>query len=359
MNIECFEVRREDLSATRVVSTGCPELKDGEILTQVECFALTANNITYAVVGASFGYWRFFPTEANWGIIPVWGFARVVDSRHADVKTGERLYGYFPMGTHLVMSPGKLCDENFTDEAMHRTELPPVYNFYVRTDREPSYDSSLDNERMLLFPLYATSFCLCDFLQDNSYFDASQIIILSASSKTAIGLAYGLRDDAELLPRVGLTSTRNKARVEALGLYTTVLTYDELNAVDKKLASVIVDMSGDGGVLSELHRILGDNMVFTSKVGATHYTANQPGPQFIRSRSSMFFAPGHIRKRTLDWGAEKFSARVSEFWYIAALRSRDWLVFEYYAGMTALPRAYRQVLEAKTSPETGIIVSLN
>jgi hypothetical protein len=41
-------------------------------------------------------------------------------------------------------------------------------------------------------------------------------------------------------------------------------------------------MSGNGRVLSELHRHLGVNMRFTSNVGLTHYSAGQMGPDFIR-----------------------------------------------------------------------------
>ena len=357
MQLQHFEVKRDDLSQTRVVSAEVPELKEGEILTRIDRFAFTSNNISYAVVGEKLGYWTFFPTATGWGIIPVWGFAEVIETRHSEIAIGERLYGYWPMGTHLVMRPGKLKDNRLSDIALHRAELSPVYNSYARTQGEPHYDASMDDERMLLFPLYATSFCLYDFLRDNKNFGAAQIVIPSASSKTAIGLAYALKAEAGSVSCVGITSAANKHKVETLGLYDEVLTYDSLNDIESTKATVIVDMSGNGDVLSTLHELLGENMKFTSNVGLTHYDANKMGPHFIRERSAMFFAPAHIQKRAKDWGPGEFEKRAFEFWHAASIKSRDWLNIEHEHGMEALADVFARVRDSKVKPDIGIIVS--
>ncbi|MEO1202273.1 MAG: DUF2855 family protein, partial [Pseudomonadota bacterium] len=84
---------------TRVTDSTTPALDEGQVLMAIERFAFTANNISYAVIGERFGYWKFFPVDAEWGVIPVWGFAKVVESRHSGVEVGERLYGYWPTGT--------------------------------------------------------------------------------------------------------------------------------------------------------------------------------------------------------------------------------------------------------------------
>lgn len=352
-----FEVRKDDLTRTRIVTAEIPELQDGEILTKIDRFALTANNISYAVVGEKLRYWTFFPTEEGWGIIPVWGFADVVESKNPEVQVGERLYGYWPMGTHLIMRPGKLRSDQLRDISAHRAELSPVYNTYVRTQGEESYDSSTDDERMLLMPLYATSFCLYDFLIANNNFGATQIIIPSASSKTAIGLAYALKDDPDSLAAIGITSAGNKEQVLALGLYDEVVTYGEMEAIDNTEPTVIVDMSGNGEVLSQLHKMLGDNMKFTSNVGLTHYESNKMGPDFIRERSAMFFAPGHIEKRSQEWGPGEFQKKAFQFWSKAAVKSREWLTIEHRHGMDAVGQAFVEVRDSKIAPDTGIIVS--
>ena len=55
---------------------------------RVDCFAMTANNVTYAALGKPIGlfdngagYWDFFsPGGAGPGRLPVWGFATVTRS---------------------------------------------------------------------------------------------------------------------------------------------------------------------------------------------------------------------------------------------------------------------------------------
>src|SRR5262249_44312827 len=99
-------VRRDDWRQTRVAARPLEELAPDQVLLRVDRFALTANNVTYALTGDMLGYWTFFPAEAGWGRIPVMGFADVVRSRHADVAVGERVFGFFPMSTHLVVDAG-------------------------------------------------------------------------------------------------------------------------------------------------------------------------------------------------------------------------------------------------------------
>jgi len=351
-----FEVCRNDLSVFRLTEQETPGIVDGEILAEVERFAVTANNVSYAVVGEKLGYWKFFPVDENWGVIPVWGFANVVESKHPEVIVGERLYGYWPMGTHVVMRPGKLRIDQLRDMSAHRAQLAPVYNSYARTSGERGYDPSMDDERMLLMPLYATSYCLKDYLAANEFFGATQVIVPSASSKTAIGLAYALQDDPETPACVGITSASNLERIAALGLYDSVIGYDDLSAMDSDEPTVIVDMSGNGSMLSELHRRLGVNMRYTSNVGLTHYDAGQMGPDFIRERSSMFFAPGHIQKRTEEWGPGEFQRRAHAFWHSVAIRSRDWLNIEQYRGINKMQSVFERVRDGEVSPDVGLVV---
>ena len=352
-----FETNKDNLDETRLTESALPALKPGEASERVNRFALTANNVTYGVVGERIGYWKFFPTDnATFGVIPVWGVGEVIDANDTELAAGERLYGYWPMASHLVVKPAKVSDVRLFDGAEHRAGLPPVYNAYQRLNAEADYDAAMDDERMVLFPLYATSYCLYDFLKDNDWFGASQVIVPSASSKTAIGTAYAVKSDGAPPRLVGLTSPRNKAAVEALSLCDDVLTYDEIEKVDAKTPAVIVDMSGDGMVLSALHKHLGDNMKYTSNVGVTHYDANKMGPDFIAERSQMFFAPGHIQKRTKDWGPGEFENRAKAFWHDMAVKSRAWLTIKQGAGPAAVETAWRDVLEGKTPANEAWVV---
>jgi hypothetical protein len=66
-------IDRADLARVEVRPLPEPDamaLADGDVLLDVERFALTANNITYGVYGDRLGYWRFFPEDDTWGRIP-------------------------------------------------------------------------------------------------------------------------------------------------------------------------------------------------------------------------------------------------------------------------------------------------
>lgn len=352
-----FLVQKDNIREGRIDTREVPPLSDGEVLARIERFALTANNVTYGVMGDRIGYWKFFPVESEGeGVIPVWGFAEIVESNYPEVPAGERIYGFFPMASHLVMQPAKVSEGRFVDGAEHRAGLPPVYNSYTRVGAEPDYDGDLDDARMVLFPLYATSFCIYDFMQDHDWYDASQVVVLSASSKTAIGCAYAISADASAPKSVGVTSPRNAASVEKLGLYDEVLTYDALDNIDASIPTVVIDMSGDGGVLGRLHEHLGDTMKYTSNVGVTHYDANIMPTGFIRERSEMFFAPGHIQKRHKEWGPGVFEKRAHDFWKDTALKSRDWLTIHREHGDDAAKQAWNAVALGKTSADEAWVV---
>ena len=76
-----LEVCKSDLTHTRMTQHLIAALKEGEVLLRIDRYALTANNISYGAVGDTFGYWNFFPAGEGWGVIPVWGFAEVIESR--------------------------------------------------------------------------------------------------------------------------------------------------------------------------------------------------------------------------------------------------------------------------------------
>ena len=106
-----FAVARDDLGQTTLVDGSTPAVADGEALLRVDRVGLTANNVTYAVLGDAMRYWEFFPPAARglgpqWGLPPLWGFAEVVASAVAGVEVGQRVYGYLPPAGHLRGAAG-------------------------------------------------------------------------------------------------------------------------------------------------------------------------------------------------------------------------------------------------------------
>src|SRR5215212_11921980 len=100
-----FLVKRDDLRECRTAPGAPPEPEPGQALLRVDTFGLTANNVTYAVLGEMMSYWDFFPAPEGWGRVPMWGFAEVESSRAEGVDPGTRLFGYLPPSSHLLVTP--------------------------------------------------------------------------------------------------------------------------------------------------------------------------------------------------------------------------------------------------------------
>ena len=120
---------------------------------------------------------------------------------------GERLYGYWPMSSDVVLTIGRVTPAALTETSPNRAELSAVYNSYVRVSADPGMPPGSEPYMSLIRPLFTTSFLIDDFLADNGFFGAKTVLITSASSKTAMGLAYCLRQRSAGRPEViGLTS---------------------------------------------------------------------------------------------------------------------------------------------------------
>ena len=359
-----FQVKRDMFFQGRLVETPVEEFKigDGEVLVKVDKFAFTANNITYAVAGDQIGYWNFFPPVGKnadgWGVIPVWGFADVVESNVAEIPVGDRFYGYFPPASKMKMKPVKVSDRQLVDGAEHRQKLPRGYNVYSRVNAEKGYSSKMDNARALLSPLFLTSFCLWDSLVDNDWHGAKQVLVLSASSKTSIGLGYALHADKNSPNVIGVTSKRNVEMVEGLKLYDETISYDDILNIDKNIPTVIVDMSGNAKLLVALHQHLGDNMKFTSNVGLTHWSNAKPQKGIIAERSQFFFAPSHIQKRIKEWGMAVFNTKTTEFMMGTMMKASQWLTFREIDGLEGMAAIHQDVCNGKIPPNEGLIIKM-
>ncbi len=350
-------VNRTMIDQAKIVERTAPLLAEGEIRVATRRFALTANNISYALSGEAIGYWRFFPDdEAGWGCVPVWGFGEVVESRAAEIAVGSMLWGFFPMASDLVMAPSKVGANSLVDGSAHRRKLPYVYNQYARTNDDPAPLAAIADLRSLMFPLLTTSYVIDDYIADHAGFGAEQVLIGSASSKTAFGLAYYLRERGAQRV-IGLTSARNIAFVEALGLYDQVVGYDALASLARETPSVFVDMSGDGAVVAAVHRHFGDQIKASISVGATHWAADRAPRDLPGARPAFFFAPGQIAKRDADWGPGVLMRRAVEANIAACAMLSARMTVVNAQGADAVAAAYADMVGGRTPPDRGIILS--
>jgi Protein of unknown function (DUF2855) len=356
-------VRKDALHTTQIVQTPDEALHSGQVRVRVGRFAFTSNNITYAAFGQAMKYWQFYPSgQDGWGIIPVWGFATVVQSSHAGVAVGERLYGYWPFASYAVLSPAKLTEASFFDSAAHRRDLHPVYNQYHRIQRDPFYMADIaEDVQSLLRPLFTTSYLIDDFFACNEFFGATTAILSSASSKTAYATAHRmhLRSGVQV---VGLTSERNRAFCESLGCYHRVLSYGQIGQITADTPSVYVDFAGNADLRRAIHTRFA-KLAYSCSIGGTHVehlggAKDLPGP-----KAALFFAPAQIVKRREELGAATFGKNLIDAWQqfckTATHSNPPWVQVQQHAGATAAQVAYAQVLAGTGDARVGHVFSLS
>lgn len=348
-------VARDDLARTSLLRGPVPEVEVGEALLRVDRVGVTANNVTYALLGTAFRYWEFFPTEPGLGLVPLWGFAEVVASHVEGVEVGGRVYGYLPPGSHLLVRPSRADARGFRDASPHRRDLPSPYNVYALTSGDPAYEADRENLQVLYRPLFFTSFMLADQLEDNGYFGADVLALSSASSKTAYGTAFLLQGQGPEV--VGLTSPGNVAFTESLGCYDRVLAYDAVGELDAARPTAYLDVSGRSDVRTRLREHHGDRLVHEAVVGIT--SQEQAGAEALTGpRTTVFFAPDQMRKRTGDWGRAGLDERFAEAWRRFVPAVEAWVDVVEQHGAEALRAVWLEVLAGDTAPRTGHVLTL-
>lgn len=354
-----FIVARNDLEECKLIETGILDratLPPDALLVEVERFAFTANNITYAVMGDELKYWQIFPAPRGFGNIPVWGFGEVIASKHPAVAVGERLFGYFPMATHLVIEAADVSKRTLRDGAEHRRQVSPVYNLYSRVTGDPAFAGHQGDLQALLRPLFMLSFLVDDFLAENGDFGARTVLLSSASSKTAFGLAHLLHSRGRKV--IGLTSAGNAGFVGSLPCYDEVVTYDRISALPTDAPVAFVDMAGSSALRAELHHHFRDQMKCSVRVGLTHRATDADESPLTGAKPRWFFAPDHIRKRAKDWGPGGIEQRFGAAWSgFAPLLERCLTVVES-RGPEAVRRIYLDTLKGRIPPEQGHMLSL-
>jgi hypothetical protein len=352
-------VDRAEITNTKQVTTQLPAPTEGQVLVAIDKFGLTANNVSYAVTGDSIGYWQFYPAEDKWGIVPVWGCGTVTESNCDQIPKGERLWGYFPMASHALLTPGNIHADYFVDVAEHRLELPPIYNQFRRTQAEPEFLQNMENERCLLFPLFMTSYLIYDYLIDNDFFGAKQVVIGSVSSKTGFGLAQMLHNDPQVTQAViGVTSAGNRDFVKGLGCCDQIVLYKNEAEIDAGLPTAYVDMSGDAQLTVRLHNHLEDNIVESCMVGASHWQEGGKVGELPGARPRFFFAPGQIEKRNKEWGPGVAMVNAMTASAKVATLVADDIQVQWVEGAASLAQHWSALLENKIRPSTGLMVSL-
>ncbi len=351
-----FLTDKSDLRRAQWASSSGICLAPSGVVVELERFALTANNLTYAKLGEAFGYWRYFPAPQGFGRIPVWGVARVVESSSVAVTEGERVYGLLPISTRATLTPAVRGAFGFVDAAPHRAGLPQTYNEYRLIDRDPIFRPEDEDAYLALRPLFILGFFLAEWLAENPCFGAERVIVSSASSKAAAALAHQLAG----VDKLGLTSERNLAAVAKVKLFDEAIAYSAVADRDDLggRSSLFVDIAGDPAVAEALKRRLGPALLKTVAVGATRSDPallGSPGEGGLATE--FFFAPSHILRLRGQWGAELLRGRLQQGWAEFLNTIRRSLAFRAVAGRAGIARAYGEIARGEAAGDVVTILT--
>lgn len=353
-----FHVSKHDLQVVRIIEVPSAPLAVGNARLKLDLFGLTANNITYAAMGAgTLGYWDFFPGTDDWGKPPCWGFATVVVSAADGVDVGSRYYGFYPIADNFDVTPQRAGPRGFVDGAPHRSAKAAVYNQYLNLAADPAYDDSFEPEQVLFRPLYATGWWAADYVLAGA---PKAVVVSSASSKTALSMMHQLRRQGgtEL---VALTSARNAAYVRETGLYDRTLTYDAIDTLTVPLRTTYVDYLGRDDVTVAVHRALGPNLVRSILIGATDW-ADKPGgiqeprQDVVGPTPEFFFVPTYAADR-LRAQPELGRAMLSDMRAFYAV-SRDFVTPTLARGSAAVVECWQKLAAGNSRPRDGFVLSL-
>ncbi|KAH7094931.1 hypothetical protein FB567DRAFT_16045 [Paraphoma chrysanthemicola] len=227
---------------------------------------LSTNNFTYARLGHHMGWYDIYPLPTNtpkpyndskkYGRIAAWGYAEIVESTVPGLAVGQTLYGYYPITTGIETVRVKFAEHKGAKIASqllvldeHRQHLWIVYNRYTvcpplkDLERTKGLDS-LGWDGVVQGP-WATSYTLNKYgfawneenrvhpsgpgewtAQDADLRNAT-VVLLNASSKTAISFADSLRQNRpkehQPLTLVGIGSPASIQNIEKTGLYDKVV----------------------------------------------------------------------------------------------------------------------------------------
>ena len=156
---------------------------------------------------------------------------------------------------------------------------------------------------------------------------------------------------------VGLTSPANIDFVRAVNLYDDVVTYDDITSLDQHTKSVLVDMAGNLSVVARTHKHLGQSLLYSSAIGATHWEQTRSTDEITGPPPQFFFAPSQLSKRGKEWGRDELNKRIDDALGLFTGDSHDWLTIEHHTGVDAVSSTYQQLVSGVMRPEVGNILS--
>ena len=203
-----------------------------------------------------------------------------------------------------------------------------------------------------------TSFVLDDYVAELS--KGESLLLSSASSKTALGTAQLLKDQKEQRSAtykvIGLTSPSNVEMVKATGCYDDVVSYNELEKLDKTDTFWLLDFAANGTLINNITHAIGDKLSKVSLIGATDWEAQEkPNPKLLDAE--IFFAPSRVKLRQKEWGHDVFLKKYAMAWQRFAQKVDNTFFEQTHVGTDNIIALYKETLNGNADTKALNVVS--
>lgn len=117
-------------------------LPPNSIRIRTRMIGLTANNLTYCLMGTLFHWWSAFPPpytaqapyndSEKYGVSPCWGYCEVLGSTIDLIPPGSIMKGFLPMSAHTIGLQLRQTEvpNHFVETSAHRSKLANLYQRY-------------------------------------------------------------------------------------------------------------------------------------------------------------------------------------------------------------------------------------
>ncbi|EJD53415.1 hypothetical protein AURDEDRAFT_157987 [Auricularia subglabra TFB-10046 SS5] len=238
-------------------------LSTSSIRVQSELLGVSSNNILYARTGLALAWWDAFPVPgsapapykdaAQWGVMPSWGFARVLESTVPDIAAGSYLWGFWPTTPYpvdLKLAPAE-PKGHWLEVSPHRKNVFNLNNRYVQApgvdawaaSRRPVWECAYLMNRYTfaaprsgVAPAHPLGMGL-PWTEKDADLRQAVVVSLSASSKTGRSFAWQLAHNRDVKsggPLALLQATSAPSALSDLGssLPVKTVSYDALGQKD-------------------------------------------------------------------------------------------------------------------------------
>ncbi|XP_014559589.1 hypothetical protein COCVIDRAFT_13494 [Bipolaris victoriae FI3] len=380
-----------------------PSLAASSVRVQTWLVSLTYNNLTYARSGTLLKWWDTYPVPESsptpfnnreeWGIVPAWGYGRVLESTIDAIAPGSLLWGMWPTSEHAVDLQLEATEpsSHWPERSAQRSKLMTMYNSYEQVSES---DAQTMRMTALCKPLWQGPHLLntsvfstrrihpfgfgAPWSQEDADLSSAIVVSLSASSKTGRSFGWEMarnRDVSKHGPRalIQMTSVPNTLPRYESPLPMKAATYDDTSTMAwaeqfDPSRVVIVDFGASNAVLESVRAAASKlaQKVTVVAVGyeAKVYTQEEIAARMATANTKVLVNTSGLRDRVIEsQGALEFSQQIDGTWNRClkgdAFASLQVKVLNAVRGEEGIEGAWSALCDRKVAADVGMVAEFS